>query len=257
MTKSRLSLISNISAVLFVAAEATLFYLIHISKASSPISLRYLSIQLAAAFSLVFITLRMAERKGKFPVILFDSRKEILLGLSMLSTLAADYFLVASPEMKRMEGMLCFVGTQIFISLRILVGVKKEQRKMHLAVRAIATVLITIITLAVLGESADALAIVSVIYYINLIISMVLAPSTKPGGILLCIGLVLFALCDINVGLAVLNDLYGGGISEIPWLYKILHSGMDLVWIFYLPSQVVIPLTILISEESTKEKQEE
>jgi hypothetical protein len=86
---------------------------------------------------------------------------------------------------------------------------------------------------------------------------MVLAPSTKPGGILLCIGLVLFALCDINVGLAVLNDLYGGGISEIPWLYKILHSGMDLVWIFYLPSQAVIPLTILISEESTKEKQEE
>lgn len=255
MTKSKISLISNIAAVLFVAAEATLFYLIHISKVSSDISLRYLSIQIAAAFSLIFITLRMAERNGKFPEILHASKKEILLVLAMLCTLAADYFLVAIPEMKRMEGMICFLGTKLFISLYLLMGAKKEKRKMHLTVRAVATLVIVIITFAVLLESADALAIVSVIYYVNLIISMVLAPSSKPGGILLCIGLLLFALCDINVGLTVLNDLYGGGISEIPLLHKILYSGIDLAWIFYLPSQTVIPLTILPGKKNnSKEK---
>jgi hypothetical protein len=78
-------------------------------------------------FSLIFIALKIAERNVKFPAILFDSRKEILLGLAMLCTLAADYFLVASPEMKRMEGMICFIGTQFFICLRILMGGAKEK----------------------------------------------------------------------------------------------------------------------------------
>jgi hypothetical protein len=107
------------------------------------------------------------------------------------------------------------------------------------------------VSFIVLGNSADALAIVSLIYYANLLASMIFAPREKSGGKLLCMGLVFFALCDINVGLVVLHDLYGG-FEEGSFLYLLTHSGVDLAWIFYIPSQTIIPLTLLVREKSQK-----
>ena len=246
MKKSILSTLTKILAVIFVAAEAMLFYMIHLSKAASPISLRYLSIQIAALFSILFFALKSAKRENS------DKRpRGILIMLAMLSTLAADYFLVAIPEMKRMEGMICFSATQLFIFLHLFFGEEnKVKRKAHLIVRAAATVMMALTTLLVLGKSADALAIISVIYYANLLTSMVFAPMTKSGGTLLFIGLILFALCDINVGLTVLSDLYGGDFPEGSLIHSILYSGVDLAWLFYLPSQTLIPLTILRKEKA-------
>ena len=254
MTKSRLSKASNITAVIFVVAEVTIFYLIHISKAPSQISLRYLSIQLAALFSWIFITLNVVNDEQGIAKALCNPKNGILVGAAMLCTLGADYFLVAIPEIKRMEGMMFFLGTQLFLCLHILVADRdKKSRLIHLSVRAAASLLLVVITLVVLGKSADALAIVSVIYYANLLTSMIFAPKAK-GGKLLSIGLLLFALCDINVGLAVLNDLYNGGFPEGSFLHSLIHSGVDLAWIFYLPSQTIIPLTILSNKKSVHEE---
>ena len=141
MKKTKTSFITNIAVVLFLASEAIIYYLIHVSKISSPISLRYLSIQISALFSWIFIALNL---------------------------------------------------------------VKKEKG----------------------------------------------ALTRATSGYLLGLGLILFALCDINVGLAVLNDLYGGSFSEGSIIHSILYSGVDLAWIFYLPSQAVIPLTILSSKRN-------
>ena len=251
MTKSKLSKVSNIAAVIFVVVEATIFYLIHISKTPSQISLRYLSIQLAALFAWLFITLNVARDEQGFAKALCDPKNGILAGAAMLCTLGADYCLVAIPEIKRMEGMIFFLGTQLFLCLHILVADRdKKSRLIHLSVRVAISLLLVVITLVVLGKSADALAIVSVIYYANLLTSMIFAPKVK-GGKLLSIGLALFALCDINVGLAVLNDLYAGGFPEGSFLHSLIYSGVDLAWIFYLPSQTIIPLTILSNKKNS------
>ena len=121
-------------------------------------------------------------------------------------------------------------------------------RKIHLVVRLSLTVVLVAVSFIVLGDSIDALAVVSLIYYANLLTSMIFAPREKRGGKLLCVGLVLFALCDINVGLSVLHDLYGG-FAEGSFLYWLTHSGVDLAWIFYIPSQTIIPLTLLTREK--------
>ena len=248
MKKTKTSFITNIAVVLFLASEAIIYYLIHVSKISSPISLRYLSIQISALFSWIFIALNLIKKeKGA----LTRATSGYLLGLAMICTLAADYFLVAIPEMKRIAGMICFLGTQLFIFLHIFAGDKsKKRRSAHIAVRLISMAILVGATLLVLRESADALALVSVVYYANLLTSMIFAPGHPRRGRLLCLGLILFALCDINVGLAVLNDLYGGSFSEGSIIHSILYSGVDLAWIFYLPSQAVIPLTILSSKRN-------
>ena len=228
-----------------------LFYLIHIAKTPSTISLRYLSIQLAALFAWLFITLNVARDEQGIAKALCNPKNGILIGASMLCTLGADYFLVAISEIKRMEGMIFFLGTQFFLCLHILASdYDKRSRRIHLSVRSATSLLLVAITLIVLGKNADALAIVSIIYYANLLTSMIFAPKIK-GGKLLCIGLALFALCDINVGLAVLNDLYAGGFPEGSFLHNLIYSGVDLVWIFYLPSQTIIPLTILLTKQKS------
>ena len=247
MKKTKTSFITNIAVVLFLASEAIIYYLIHVSKISSPISLRYLSIQISALFSWIFIALNLIKKeKGA----LTRATSGYLLGLAMICTLAADYFLVAIPEMERMRGMICFMGTQIFIFLHLISGEQsKKKRVKQLIFRITATLLMVMITFVVLGSNADSLAIISVIYYANLLTSLLFAPAHPYGGRLLCFGLILFALCDINVGLAVLNDLYGGSFSEGSIIHSILYSGVDLAWIFYLPSQALIPLPILKKEQ--------
>ena len=58
---------------------------------------------------------------------------------------------------------------------------------------------------------------------------------------LLSLGLILFALCDIVVGLAAGANIYipvkEGGIID-----SIINAPINLSWLFYLPSQVIIAL---------------
>lgn len=255
MTKPQ-KLLSLTTATIFVIAEAVLFYLIHIEKAVSDINLRYLSIQVAVLFSFASLILELlfAEKsKGALLGKIFNLKDGNALRIAMLFTLAADYFLVAIPETNKMNGMICFMGTQAFIFLHIFLRDENRKRKIvHLSVRLVLSAALAVATLVVLGEGADALAIISVIYYANLLTSMIFSPSDKNGGKLLCLGLIFFALCDINVGLWVLNDMYSGGFPVDSFLYKLLFSGIDLVWLFYIPSQTMIPLCLLSKKSSTK-----
>lgn len=248
----------SIAAIVFITLEALLFYLIHISDCSPEFSLRYTSIIVAAAFAWLTLFIRMAtakEAKESPLKIIFSPREGSLLRIAMLFTLAADYFLVLFPETKRLEGMICFTGTQLFIFLHLLARDEdRRSRKTHILVRLLLIAILVIIAYAVLGSSADALAIISIIYYANLITSMIFAPKDKRGGYLLALGLALFALCDINVGLSVLNDMYVGGFPEGSLLYNLVNADVDLAWIFYLPSQTIIPLTLLIGEKKKSGK---
>lgn len=245
--------LNRICAVIFIALEALLFYLIHIENADPGFSLRYASIILAAVFSWLTLAVKLcgAKKSNESPLRLLLSLKDgNLLRIAMLFTLAADFCLVALDEIKQLEGMVFFSGTQLFIFLHLLVRDEdKKSRKAHILVRLVLIAILVAATFIVLGSAADKLALISVIYYANLITSMIFAPRDKRGGWLLALGLLLFALCDINVGLAVLNDMYVGGFPEGSLLYNLVNADVDLAWIFYLPSQTVIPLTLLIDKK--------
>jgi hypothetical protein len=60
---------------------------------------------------------------------------------------------------------------------------------------------------------------------------------------LLALGLLLFACCDTLIGLALLDGYIAVPQSSI--LHQIAYPGFDLVWACYMPSQVLLVLSLL------------
>lgn len=239
----------GISASAFAIFEGLMFYLIHIERADLNINLHYTSIIAAAVFSLLTLIIELATAKSEnesIRGILLGMKNGNLLRIAMLFTLVADYFLVAKVPQDHLMGVAFFLGTQLFIFLHIIVNDNsKKARLIHTIFRIALIGILICVAFLVLRENADLLALISVIYYANLCINAIFAHRIGRGGIILTVGLILFALCDINVGLSALNNMYEGGFAEGSFLYNLLHSEYDLIWIFYIPSQTLISLSLL------------
>lgn len=241
----------------FIAFEGLMFYLIHILRADIDFNLHYSCIIATAVFSTVTLLIKMLtakEENESISEIIFDKKDGNLLRIAMLFTLAADYFLVVLSEKNRLAGVTFFLGTQLFVFLHIMVNDDNPRlRRIHITTRLGLMAILIIAAYATLGETADALAIFSVIYYSNLCTNAIFAHRSGKGGIILTIGLILFALCDINVGLSVLNDMYVGGFPEGSLLYELINADVNLIWVFYIPSQTLISLTLIMrGKESDK-----
>ena len=59
---------------------------------------------------------------------------------------------------------------------------------------------------------------------------------------LLGLGLFAFALCDASIGFDFLVNSYIGA-AEGSLLWRIVHSGLNLAWIFYIPCLTMISLS--------------
>ena len=94
-----------------------------------------------------------------------------------------------------------------------------------------------------LGEKCDAVALVSMFYYANLILNAVFACISFGKNPLLAIGLVLFILCDTVIGLSLIDPYLT--LPESSPIYAIIHPGFDLAWAFYLPSQALLAISLL------------
>ena len=93
-----------------------------------------------------------------------------------------------------------------------------------------------------LREKTDALALISVCYYANVILNIVAAFRQFRSKPIFPIALVLFLLCDRVIGLQVAAGGYLP-IGEDSWLYRLIFMNFNLSWFFYLPSQVLIALS--------------
>ena len=250
----------GISTVIFTIFEGIMFYLIHFSDKGLPFTDYYLCIIAAAVFSFttLFIEIITAkEENERARDVIFSASNGNLIRIAMLFTLTADYFMVAIEEIDNQTGVTVFLGTQLFIFLHIFFNdTNKAWRKANIIVRLSLSVIIVAVAYMVLGEEADYLAIISVIYYTNLCSNAIFAHRIGicRGGIILTIGLILFALCDVNVGLLAINDIYVGGFPEGSLMYNLVNSELDLMWFFYIPSQTLIPITLLFSNNKQKQK---
>ena len=243
----------GVTAVIFTVFEALMFYMIHIANVDTDLNLRYISIIAAVIFSWLtfFIELFSAgNQDGRISDVIFSKTNGNLIRIAMLFTLVADYFLVALDEPNNLAGVIVFLGTQFFIFLHIFLNdASAEARTINIIVRLVLMLTLIVLAYSILGEDADSLALISVIYYANLSANLIFANRIGRGGMVLTIGLILFALCDINVGLSGLESIYTGGFPEGSFLYNIMNTGYDLVWIFYIPSQTLIPLTLIFIED--------
>ena len=165
-------------------------------------------------------------------------------------TLAADFFLVLCTEQQRLWGMIFFLGAQTMYAIRLQL---MRFRLSLLLIRIGLSMTALLITWMVLKENVDALALISLCYYANLVMNIVEGFTQFRKNKPFPIGLVLFLLCDTVIGLQMMASTYIP-MSDTTVLYQILYPGFNLAWFFYLPSQVLLSISGSCNKRNNKEE---
>ncbi len=151
-----------------------------------------------------------------------------ILPFALAFTALADFFLLVINEYY-LAGVCSFLIVQTLYLLRLY----QDTGKLWLPARilcALAAVLLMLLT-----SLFSLLNLVSVLYYSLLLVNMVISWTEKSRKWrIFALGLTLFILCDTCVGLFNLGGIVPAG------LWNFASIGM---WLFYLPSQVLIVLS--------------
>lgn len=194
-------------------------------------TLKYASISLCLAVS-SYCLIRKREMVNCF------------IPIALVFTLISDYFLLFNTNQNLyVYGLITFIITQL-IYFAFVLYLRKS--KLELLINLLVRFLLTIAALVVAFylNYSDVLTILALVYFVellsNFLYSTLLIKLDKKYSIF-SLGLFLFIGCDINVGL---NNVH-------------LFEGIDyslvnfLMWVFYLPSQVLLSLTNFIAQEKS------
>lgn len=191
--------------------------------------LRFAAVALACLFCLLLM-----ER----------SREYLLTQTALFLTVCADYFLVLPPSPNQLPGMVFFAAAQLAYAARLyLAEIHSTRRRTQIIARVCLSAFVMATAAAVLGKDADAVAMLSMFYYANLVLNLVFAWMQTPKQLLMAAGFTLFLLCDTLVGFAFLDGYLT--VPEGSLIDRINHPGFDLAWAFYLPSQMLLAVSLL------------
>lgn len=162
---------------LFVLTEILFAVLLQVSVYSVLFS--FLSVVLAA----LFCALLASRSKGY-----------LFTQAALLCTVGADFLLVVCNPPVRLPAMLFFSAVQLFYAARLYIEEEPARRHAHLVCRAVASVVAVTATMLALKENTDALAVVSIFYYAQLLLNIVLAFLRFRRMPLLAVGFLPFAI---------------------------------------------------------------
>lgn len=218
-----------INCILFITFLSIDLSLIEIHISSSVI--KYISIVICFLMSL------LTGRKY------LDKTDILLLQLGLFTTLIADFSLIFTDYIE--------LGVGVFSIVHIVYVIRYKRNKIRAILICLTVIFhIIVITYLILNyfiSKIDLLFGVALFYSISLIFSFVGAIKAYkhksfpyPNKYLIAWGMLLFLLCDINVGISNITRLTNNSIGIISVLKNI--SGF-LIWFFYLPSQVLLSLS--------------
>ena len=148
-------------------------------------------------------------------------KKDKLLSISSFFTLLADYFLLLRNK-NYIYGILSFIVVQLLYMHYLYIN----DCEMKIDLRII--IFITYFAIAYVNNLLTTFN-VFVLFYFSMLLGNFLSSITNKNLKRISFGLFLFICCDICVGL--FNVLPSGSLT---------HYISILIWIFYLPSQVLI-----------------
>ena len=166
------------------------------------------------------------------------AKPQYFFQISFIFTLISDYFLlINSNENNNLYGVSFFIIVQLIYFIYI-EYIKKDKMSflLSLSIRAVITILVIII---LKFQNFDRLSILSACYFIELLMNFITSfglIKMNKFYLIFTIGLLLFIGCDVSVGLYNLDILEAES--------KILVG--NLMWTFYLPSQVLIAFSIFV-----------
>ena len=97
------------------------------------------------------------------------------------------------------------------------------------------------LSIVILKDKVDALTLASVIYYANLVSNVIFAFVRYGEEKLFAYGLLLFAMCDLCIGLDVLFSDYLKS-EVLSAVFRFPYANVP--WIFYQPSQALIAMRL-------------
>ena len=168
----------------------------------SSVYVKYLSVILCFVFSLLF---NSKKKESRFLI------------LTSLLTISADLFLLVLDDYYE-------IGIAIFCVVQSIYAL--SMKKKTLIIRAVILVTLVVLFFMKVTQLQNLLAVYSITCLLLNVVDSFSFTSKS-----FTIGLILFALCDISVGLFNISDGIVGNIAG------------NLMWIFYLPSQVLIALS--------------
>lgn len=179
------------------------------------------------------------------------NRDKALLACALGSTVCADFVMVLLQDHYEIS-LIFFSAAQLLYCARIqLCRANRLYSAIALPLRAALSAAMCAAA-AVIMPSDVILGTAAAFYFTNLIINTAEAFALIKGGkhrILFAVGLLLFAGCDICVGLNV-GDMAGIELSK-----NGLYAVKLLIWIFYLPSQAMLALSAPLEEQRSKNVQ--
>ena len=167
------------------------------------------------------------------------AKTQYFIPFSLFFTLISDYFLLINTDKNLyIFGVVIFIIVQL--SYFIYIETLKKNKTSFLISLIFRIILSSILIIVLSILQFDLLSIVSACYFVELLMNYVTSLSLikiNKFFLIFSIGLLLFIGCDISVGLTNL-DLFEGHIKNLV---------SNLMWIFYLPSQVLISFSNYIN----------
>ena len=207
--------------------------------------LLFLLVQKSSGIKLTIVSYFVVILSSVFLFLNFEKTREyILMQIASITTLLADYFLVVLNPIMDLPAMCFFSLTQICYFLRLYFESKNEKEKrLHLIFWITFSLLTIGVTLLILNKKTDTLSLVSMFYYINLVLNVIFAFLHFSKSKALAIGLLLFLLCDTVIGLNIMAKSYI--TSDLIEKINRFLSKMNWAWFFYVPSQALLAISLI------------
>lgn len=231
--------VANISTRVFLLLTSLLYIAFMLcdvfwNKDELSSTLKFISIVLCFIITVVFLVLNHKNRDC------------LILTSAFLFTVIADVFLLFTDLY--LFGVLSFCIVQIIYLCRIH-NVAPNFKKYHLCLRLLVSI-VTLFLMEQLQIEVDFLLCITIFYFINFIgnIGLLGFLLRRKNQLLKCpvyltrffLGMILFILCDVCVGLY--NLSYYVNLSGSVYELVILIASFGM-WGFYLPGQVCIALS--------------
>lgn len=152
---------------------------------------------------------------------------------ALLFTMAADYCLLLNEKI--LTGVLFFIIVQMGYLYRMCEGIEYGKR---IAYRLVGSCLILGV-LYVFKVPMDMVVPAVCFYFLSLVDNTILSFVQKRK--VFSVGMALFVMCDINVGFFNLSSYV---LVENTVFAKLIGLSSILMWVFYLPSQTLIAVSV-------------
>ncbi len=178
---------------------------------------------------------------GLFLLIYLKKKDSLIVLIALEFTLLADTGLIILDGVET-ASVFFFIFAQIFYAIRVRQYRVKLPLKWDIGIRISFILLLEGIAFLLLKEKMNWLVVFTLIYVINFVFNLIYAWINYKQNILFALGMLLFILCDLSLGLNSIENFID--ITNNSLIQAIIAIPIDLVWMFYYPSQILIVLSM-------------